>query len=92
MEGNNETQEPNPNEALCREIFEVFNRKYQPTNDIKEADHYLTTSQIHTEITAHLSSAGISEKMVYNELKEAGYTFDLLDGSPRFVWLLRNRD
>lgn len=41
----------NNSENYLQEVMDLFMARYQPVDDIKDATHFLSTGEIHTEIT-----------------------------------------
>ncbi len=74
---------------ILDEIFNAFMRRYKPAESFKDADNHLTTSQIHSQILSHCPDAPITEKEVFNKLRENGFKEDMILGDARYVWVLK---
>ncbi len=86
-----EKQEPTTTEKLCTEIIEAFSKRYSPAESMKEADTFLTTSEIYNEVIAHFPDPGVTEAMVFELLTDSEFKYDVIKGSSKFVWMLKSK-
>lgn len=81
------------NEQYLQEVMDLFMARYQPVNDIKEASHFLSTGEIHTEISRLNPGSNVKPEQIYDLMRQAGFRFDIEKDyfSLRFKWMLRQK-
>ena len=67
--------------------------RYQPVDDIKAATHFLSTSEIHTEISGLNPGCPVKPEQIYNLMRDHGYHFDIEKDhfSLSLKWMLRQK-
>lgn len=69
------------------QMLEVFLNKYEPAPDVRSTTDFLSSDEI---LIIFESMHFVSKNELFEELKKAGFKFELVDC--RFLWLLKEKE
>jgi len=78
-------------DGFLNEVLDQFRNRFTPCQDISEATHFYSTSDIHRALISLNPGSKISQEQLYEILKAEGYTWQIDDSRFTFdlKWLLR---
>lgn len=74
------------------DVFSVFLSKYKPAKSKEQAEIFLTTDQIYSQVYDIYPSQDFKRENVYDLMQDNGFSLDIIAGDDvTFYWLLMKR-
>ncbi len=90
-----EEESQSPDDNFLNEVIAVLDECYEPVDDLKDLDTFITTDDIYNALQDIFPSEGLfghGVSTIASLMKQAGFKFTMLKSAhPQFVWLIKRR-